>query len=116
MERRKRVNILKRLQMKKLILSIFISLILIGCTSTQKENINYYKVESFTFSRVMANVHATGNIHSYLGYVNNYEMELVSEEGDTIYESFVTERVLQFLPGDTIFFHNMCWKLKNSGK
>lgn len=97
--------------MKKILFCIIALLFLTGCEEDRKER-KYYVVQSFNISKkVNSYVSAHGRI--YDRKISIYEMDLLDMRGDSVHEDFASNYNFRFIPGDTIYFWDGRWLLKN---
>ena len=81
-------------------------------TNTNKREIEYYKVVKFEVSDTIKNSYVNTVRTSYTDKVYVYSFDIVNSKGDTINEKFVSDEVIRFIPGDTIYYWFGKWSIK----
>lgn len=83
-----------------------------SCSTNNYDDRVFYRVVKFEVSDTIKHSHVNATRTTYTGKTYVYNMDIVNNEGDTINEKFVSDEVIRFIPGDSVYLRYHMWRIK----
>lgn len=89
--------------------------IIYSCSCSTNNNYDdrvFYRVVNFEVSDTIKHSYVNTVRTTYTGTTYVYNMDVINNEGDTINEKFVSDEVIRFIPGDSVYLRYHMWRIK----